>query len=60
MATLTIIIECDNASFIDNGLPSEIRNCLQQVPEKLYMSNEGKIKDSNGNTVGQFKLNNKE
>lgn len=53
---LNITINLDNAAF-EEYKASEIRLCLLQVIHKIYDgNNESKLKDSNGNTIGQFSI----
>lgn len=55
---MKILIECslDNAAFEDNQLElSEI--IARQIPHNLKPGDDGKLKDSNGNTVGQWEVN---
>jgi hypothetical protein len=55
---MKILIECnlDNAAFQDNQLElSEI--IARQIPHNLEPGDDGKLKDSNGNTVGQWEVN---
>jgi hypothetical protein len=55
---MKILIECnlDNAAFQDNQLElSEI--IARQIPHNLKPGDDGKLKDSNGNTVGQWEVN---
>ena len=56
---LKVRIETNNDAFaIDNR--EELRNCLVEVMQKLTRGDmDGKIYDSNGNPVGNFKLTNK-
>ena len=53
---LKVRIETNNAAFdIDNR--SEVCTCLNEVIQKITRGDmDGKIYDSNGNPVGNFKL----
>lgn len=53
--TLTVTLSTDSAAFEDR---SEIARCLRQVEADIeYGSNSsGSIRDSNGNTVGQWTI----
>ena len=61
MPKFTLEINMDNASF-ETCPAGELAECLSQVVEKLGLSGnkpevaEGKIKDSNGNTVGTWSI----
>ena len=55
-----LTINMDNAAFQDRPA-GELAACLNLVVERLCLSgnkpvNEGKIKDSNGNTVGSWSV----
>ena len=55
---MKILIECslDNAAFQDNQLElSEI--IARQIPHNVKPGDDGKLKDSNGNTVGRWEVN---
>lgn len=55
---MKILIECnlDNAAFEEN--PNELQEIVaQQIPHNLKPGDDGKLKDSNGNTVGQWEVN---
>lgn len=55
---MKITIECslDNAAFQDNQLElSEI--IARQIPHNVKPGDDGKLKDSNGNTVGSWEVN---
>lgn len=56
---LKVRIETKNAAFdIDNR--EEIANCLNEVIQKINRGDmDGKIYDTNGNPVGNFKLTNR-
>jgi hypothetical protein len=61
MKTLRIVIECENASFFDNGLTDEVQECLKQVVSGMEQAQKYKnIKDSNGNIAGQFRFTDEE
>ncbi len=53
-------INMDNAAFEDRPA-GELAKCLNAVTERICLSGgdltEGKIKDSNGNTVGSWQIN---
>ena len=52
---ITIKVNLDNAAFEENQLElSEI--VAQQIPHNLKPGNEGRLKDSNGNTVGSYEV----
>jgi hypothetical protein len=53
---ITIKINTDNSAFQEN--PNEIRSILTDLGHKLQNSKEkeGNIKDTNGNTVGSWKI----
>ena len=52
---LTIEINLDNAAFDDN--PDELNEIMEKVVNKMdNMQFEGKLLDSQGNTVGQYEI----
>lgn len=52
---ITIKVNLDNAAFHDNQAElSEI--VLQQIPHNPTSGDSGTLKDSNGNTVGSWKV----
>lgn len=52
---ITIRVNLDNAAFQDNqGELSEI--VASQIPHNLKPGDEGRLKDSNGNTVGSYEV----
>jgi hypothetical protein len=52
---LTIEISLDNAAFQDNGLAEEIKIILDKAVNLIENGFlEGKLRDTNGNRVGQF------
>lgn len=60
MPKFTLEIDMDNGAF-DDRPAGELAECLNQVVERLCLSGgkpvtEGKIKDSNGNTVGSWSI----
>ena len=59
MSKVTITINTDNAAFED-ALDYEVIRCLSQVRafdgEIQTVSGDGKIRDSNGNTVGKVEV----
>lgn len=52
---IEIEIDLDNASFQDN--PGELAQILDRIPNNIRPGDDGKLKDSNGNTVGQWEVN---
>ena len=47
----------DNAAFEDNGRFNELESCLKAVIKQLQECHiSGKIRDSNGNTVGSYEV----
>lgn len=52
---ITININLNNAAFEDN--PNELQEILGRLPHNLKPGDDGKLKDSNGNTVGQWEVN---
>lgn len=57
--TFSLTIECDNAAFGDTPAECsrELVSCLSKVAGKLAGGTiEGRIMDTNGNTVGRFAL----
>lgn len=54
---MKIFIECslDNAAFEDN--PEELAKVLDQIPGAVRLGDDGKLKDSNGITVGSWSVN---
>lgn len=53
---ITIKVNLDNAAFEENQAElSEI--IAQQIPHNLKPGDTGRLKDSNGNTVGQWEVN---
>jgi hypothetical protein len=56
---LTLTMNLDNSAFHDDdfGTANETIRCLEQVIEQLRNYRDwGAIKDSNGNTVGNFMI----
>jgi hypothetical protein len=53
---LTVEIDMDNSAFADHPGAGELAKCLNQVVEKIGNQSEGKIRDSNGNTVGSWSV----
>lgn len=51
---LRIDVELDNSAFEDN--PGELRQILAQIPRYPAAVDEGTLKDSNGNRVGSWKV----
>jgi hypothetical protein len=55
---ITIDIKTDNAAFEDN--PDELANIIHGVGVKIVIGLRcGSLTDSNGNTVGKFKVTGK-
>ena len=55
---IRIKVNTDNAAFQDD--PDELRDCLGAAVERIAdRSREGWITDSNGNTVGEYKVTGK-
>lgn len=55
IATFTMKIHTTNDAFAAN--PDELAQCVQNVAERLREGKrEGTVKDSNGNTVGSWKV----
>jgi hypothetical protein len=55
---ITIDINTENAAFEDN--PSEIKEIINKVAKQVNAGcNEDNLRDSNGNTVGKFKVTGK-
>ena len=56
---ITIDIKTDNAAFQD--YPDELFDILNTVVNRItgYGEREGNLRDSNGNTVGKFKVTGK-
>ena len=53
---ITINVKLDNSAFEDN--PNELQEILaRQIPHNIKPGDDGKLKDSNGNTVGQWEVN---
>lgn len=53
---IVIHVNLDNDSFQENQLElSEIM--ANQIPHNLRPGDDGKLKDSNGNTVGSYEVN---
>lgn len=52
---IDIRVNLDNGAFEDN--PGELHDILKQVPHNPKPGDEGKLKDSNGNTVGFYEVN---
>ena len=52
---ITIKVDLDNASFKENQAElSEI--VAQQIPHNLKPGDTGRLRDSNGNTVGSYRV----
>jgi hypothetical protein len=53
---ITINVNLDNAAFEDN--PNELQEILaRQIPHNLKPGDDGTLKDSNGNRVGSYEVN---
>ena len=52
---ITINVNLDNAAFKDN--PNELAQILDRIPHNLKPGDDGKLKDSNGNTTGYWEVN---
>ena len=52
---IDIRVNLDNSAFEDN--PGELHDILKQVPHNPVPLTDGKLKDSNGNTVGFYEVN---
>jgi hypothetical protein len=52
---LKLEIDMDNSAF-ERHVDGELAKCLNQVVEKVQSQSEGKIRDSNGNTVGSWSV----
>lgn len=52
--------DCENDAFTENGLTAETANILREVASRIergeYTGLYQNVKDSNGNTVGTFRL----
>ena len=58
---ITIKITTDNAAFEDNGKDQEVYNILQEMADNWpRAASTGKVRDSNGNTVGSVTLTGKD
>jgi len=52
---ITINVNLDNDSFREN--PNELNEILaSQIPHNLRPGDDGKLRDSNGNTVGSYEV----
>ena len=61
MSTFTITINTDNDAFSDGLLESELTTCLEHVTDAVAHGQlDGRIRDTNGNTVGHFNHNEEE
>ena len=55
---IRVKVDTGNAAFADNA--DELRDCLQAAVERIADgSREGTITDTNGNTVGEYKVTGK-
>lgn len=55
--TFLLKIETDNAAFADGNAASEVARILRETATKIESGHtDGKLRDSNGNTVGSFAL----
>jgi hypothetical protein len=55
MPKVVITINTDNAAF-DDDFSQEMEYVLSQAPKVITQSDGGKLRDSNGNTVGEIKV----
>jgi hypothetical protein len=54
---LDISISLDNAAFVDNGVKHELRPMLDRIGDGIEAGEtDGKLRDSNGNTVGSWSV----
>lgn len=57
MTVLNIQIRLDNSAFEDDYLEGELHNVLSTIQLKIIQGQkQNNIYDSNGNNVGQFKI----
>jgi len=55
---LSINIKLDNDAFAGTGLVPELRRALEQIVRSISLGGpEGRVFDSNGNSVGSYRLN---
>ena len=68
MASVIITIEIDNSAFVDGQAPAEIKRIVSKIPfyqdatedDMLVIDGSSKLRDSNGNTVGNVVIQNYE
>lgn len=46
--------ETDNAAFDDGNARNEIEQILQGIAESVFSADGGKVRDTNGNTIGSW------
>lgn len=51
---IRIEVNLDNSAFEDN--PDELHNVVGQIPRNVRPGDDGKLRDSNGNRVGQWEV----
>jgi hypothetical protein len=57
MATFTLTLKCDNAAFTETYPRHEIARILTKLASDLRdgkVDDQGKLRDTNGNTVGEY------
>jgi hypothetical protein len=52
---IQIEIDLNNAAFQDN--PGELAQILEKIPHNMKPGDDGTLRDSNGNTVGHWEVN---
>jgi len=68
MASVIITIEIDNEAFVDGWAPAEIKRIVSNIPfyqdatkdDMLVIAGSSKLRDLNGNTVGNVVIQNDE
>lgn len=53
---IKISIDTDNASFQDNGIKNELKKIFNSIIGKIERSDVFGLYDSNGNLIGNFKI----
>jgi hypothetical protein len=59
MAKMVVTFDMDNDSFgtLDGGIVAELDRIFQRISDAVWEGNqEGRIRDSNGNTVGRWEI----
>jgi hypothetical protein len=60
MAKITISFDLDNDAFtntLDGGYVAELDRIFQRISDAVWEGNqEGRIRDTNGNTVGRWEI----